>query len=150
MSTSFDEAIRDALEQVCDPCSIAANAPVSILDMGLVRGWSVDDEANLTVCMCVTSASCTMGPHMVRATEELLSKIPGLNSARVEIDPSVFWTPEDITGRGREVLKQRRSSSLAKSPVAPQQWRLAGHSTRLTKNGQGESVNIDRRSDSSV
>ena len=125
MSRSFDTAIREALDQVCDPCSIAASAPLSILEMGLVRGWSIDDEANLIVRMCVTSPSCTMGPHMVRAAEALLAKIPGLNSARVEIDSRVFWTPDHMTQRGKEVLDGRRSSSLAKSPVAPQQWRNA-------------------------
>jgi metal-sulfur cluster biosynthetic enzyme len=123
MSGSFDAAIRTALEQVCDPCSIAANAPVSILDMGLVTGWSVDDESHLVVRMCVTSPSCTMGPHMVRAAEALLSTIPGLKSARVEIDPGAFWTPDHMTRRGKEEVGGRRSSSLAASPVAPQQWR---------------------------
>lgn len=151
MSGAFDQAIREALEQVCDPCSIAANAPVSILDMGLVRGWSVDEQANLAVRMCVTSASCTMGTHMVRAAEALLSRIPGLNSVRVEIDPAVFWSPEDITGRGRDLLEARRSSSLAKAPVVPQQWRAAVRgSTRPAADGQGETAGIHRRGESSA
>jgi metal-sulfur cluster biosynthetic enzyme len=123
MTAKFDDAIKAALQQVCDPCSIAANAPISILDMGLVKGWSVDAQANLAVRMCVTSASCTMGPHMVRAAEELLSRIPGLKSVKVEVDASVFWTPQQMTGNGQTVLEERRSSSLAKSPVVPQQWR---------------------------
>jgi metal-sulfur cluster biosynthetic enzyme len=125
MNQARDQAIREALEQVCDPCSIAANAPISILDMGLVRGWSVDEQDNLVVHMCVTSPSCAMGPHMVRAAEDLLSNIPGLNSARVDIEPGEFWTPDDMTGRGRGLLEARRSASLAKAPVAPQQWRGA-------------------------
>lgn len=125
MTDTRDAAIRQALDQVCDPCSIAANAPVSIIDMGLVRGWSVDAEDNLVVRMCVTSPSCTMGPHMVRAAERLLAAIPGLRSARVEIDPAVFWTPGDMTRRGRDLLDARRSASLAKAKVAPQQWRNA-------------------------
>lgn len=128
MTDARDAAIRKALEQVCDPCSIAANAPVSILDMGLVRGWSVDEEDNLVVHMCVTSPSCTMGPHMVRAAEQLLAAVPGLRSARVEIDPAVFWTPDDMTGQGRELLDARRSASLAKAQVVPQQWRYAAGS----------------------
>lgn len=123
MTKRFDEAVRHALEQVCDPCSIAANAPLSIIDMGLVRDWSVDDEANLVVRMCVTSPSCTMGPNMVRAAEALLSSIPGLKSARVEIDPGVFWSPYEMTARGKEALEGRRLASVASSPVAPQQWR---------------------------
>ncbi len=87
MSDPLDDEIRAALEMVCDPCSIAANAPLSIVDMGLVRGWSVDEQRKLTVRMCLTSPSCTMSPHMVKAAEQLLLAIPGLSSARVEIDP---------------------------------------------------------------
>jgi metal-sulfur cluster biosynthetic enzyme len=124
MSTpALDEAIRAALHQVCDPCSIAANAPVSILDMGLVRDWTIDGEGNLVVRMALTSPSCTMGPHMVRGAEQLLGQIPGLKSARVEMDPGVFWTPDDLTERGRDVLEGRRSASLARAEVRPQQWR---------------------------
>jgi metal-sulfur cluster biosynthetic enzyme len=126
MNSPFDDAIKDALQKVCDPCSIAANAPISVLDMGLVKDWSVDEQGNLLVRMCVTSASCTMGPHMVRAAEELLSKIPGLTSAKVEVDPTVFWTPQQITGEGQSILEERRSSSFERSPVVPQQWLHTG------------------------
>lgn len=120
---SLDAAIRAALHQVCDPCSIAAQAPVSILDMGLVRDWNVDDEGNLVVRMALTSPSCTMGPHMVRGAEELLSAIPGLKSARVDVDPTFFWTPDQLTANGRSVLDGRRAASLARAELRPQQWR---------------------------
>jgi metal-sulfur cluster biosynthetic enzyme len=120
---SIDDAIRSALHQICDPCSIAAQAPVSILDMGLVRDWDIDDEGNLTVRMALTSPSCTMGPHMIRAAEQLLSAVPGLKSARVEVDPNVLWTPADMTGAGRTMLDSRRQNSLAAAAARPQQWR---------------------------
>jgi metal-sulfur cluster biosynthetic enzyme len=120
---SIDDAIRSALHQICDPCSIAAQAPVSILDMGLVRDWNIDDEGNLTVRMALTSPSCTMGPHMVRAAEQLLSAVPGLKSARVEVDPNVFWTPADMTEAGRIILDSRRQNSLSAATARPQQWR---------------------------
>ena len=123
MNSSIDNAIRRALHQICDPCSIAAQAPVSILDMGLVRDWDIDDEGNLTVRMALTSPSCTMGPHMVRAAEQLLSAVPGLKSARVEVDPNVFWTPADMTETGRTMLDSRRQNSLAAAVARPQQWR---------------------------
>jgi metal-sulfur cluster biosynthetic enzyme len=123
VNSSIDNAIRRALHQICDPCSIAAQAPVSILDMGLVRDWDIDDEGNLTVRMALTSPSCTMGPHMIRAAEQLLSAVPGLKSARVEVDPNVFWTPADMTGAGRTMLDSRRQNSLAAAAARPQQWR---------------------------
>jgi metal-sulfur cluster biosynthetic enzyme len=123
MNDVFDEQIRAALERVCDPCSIAVNAPISILDMGLVRGWSVDEQCRLTVRMCVTSPSCTMSPHMVKAAEQLLAAIPGLDSVRVEVDPEIFWTSDDMTERGRQILQFRRGASLNRTAVVPQQWR---------------------------
>ncbi len=123
MKKPLDEQIRAALELVCDPCSIAANAPLSIIDMGLVRGWQVDEQRNLTVRMCLTSPSCTMSPHMVKAAEQLLSEIQGLSSARVEIDPEFLWTPDHMTEKGRELLQARRTASLSKTGVVPRQWR---------------------------
>jgi len=123
VTPSTDEAIRNALHQVCDPCSIAARAPVSILDMGLVRGWTIDEDGNLVVSMALTSPSCTMGPHMMRAAEQLLAAIPGVASARVEVDPTVFWTPAEMTEAGRAVLERRRENSLAAAAARPQQWR---------------------------
>ena len=126
MTPELDQAIAAALQQVCDPCSIAANAPVSILDMGLILGWEVDDEMNLVVRMCITSPSCTMGPHMVRGAESLLARIPGLRSARVDIDPAVFWTPDRMTPFGQDTLSMRRSASVERAGARPQQWRTAG------------------------
>lgn len=120
---TLDRQIEAALHQVCDPCSIAANAPLSIIDMGLVREWSVDDTGNVVVTMCVTSPSCTMAPHMVRGAEQVLSQIVGVRSARVEIDPAVLWSPDDMTGSGKAVLEERRAQSQARTPVQPQQWR---------------------------
>ena len=120
---TLDDKIMAALHQVCDPCSIAANAPISIVDMGLVRDWSVDEGGNLVVRMCVTSPSCTMAPHMVRGVEELLSQIHEIASVSVEVDPLVFWTPDEMTDSGKEILAGRRERSLSLARVEPKQWR---------------------------
>ena len=120
---SFDNEVAEALEKVCDPCSIGSNAPISILDMGLIQGWSMGEDGHLEVKMCVTSACCTMAPNIVRGAEEVLTAIPGVRSAHVEIDPTIFWTPASMTEKGRALLAARRSASLAATSVKPQQWR---------------------------
>ena len=122
---TLDDKIMAALHQVCDPCSIAANAPISIVDMGLVRDWSVDEGGNLVVRMCVTSPSCTMAPHMIGGVEKLLSQIHEISSIRVDVDPLVFWTPDEMTDSGKEILAGRRKRSLLLARVEPQQWRKA-------------------------
>lgn len=126
MRPTMDREIAEALATVYDPCSLAANAPVSIIDLGLVREWSVDDEGNLRVKMCVTSACCTMAPNIVRGAIQVLRAIPGVKSAEVELDPTFFWTPESMTELGRETLRIRREASLSQSKVKPQQWREIG------------------------
>lgn len=122
MTGTLHEMIEQALHQVCDPCSIAANAPLSIIDMGLVKDWHVKD-GHVTVTMCVTSPGCTMGPNMAKAAEELLCQIDGIGSATVEFDPSIFWSPEQMTEKGKQSLSFRREQSLARAQVRPQQWR---------------------------
>ena len=123
MSANPDAEIAAALGRVCDPCSIASQAPLSILDMGLVQSWSIDDKGNLVVRMCVTSAGCTMVAHMVRAAEAELVTIRGLSSARVEVDAGVLWTPAAMTERGRAILEARRETSMRVAEAVPQQWR---------------------------
>jgi metal-sulfur cluster biosynthetic enzyme len=120
---TLDERVREALDRVCDPCSVAAHVPVSVVDLGLVQGWQVDQEGNLLVRMCLTSWGCTLSPNIVRAAEGELAKIPELRSVRVEIDASVLWTPDRMSAPAREALRARRESSIAMTGLRPQQWR---------------------------
>jgi metal-sulfur cluster biosynthetic enzyme len=88
-----DEAIRAVLGRIHDPCSIAAGRPVSVLDMGLVRGWDVDADGVLTVTFCVTFAGCTMAPHFAQAAADDLAKLPGVARVETVIDTDFLWEP---------------------------------------------------------
>jgi metal-sulfur cluster biosynthetic enzyme len=123
MNRTLEAQVVEALHRVFDPCSLAANAPLSLIDMGLIRDWRIDREGNLTVRACVTSACCTMAPHFVRAAEEQLAKIPGVTSVRVELDPAFFWTPEAMSPHGKAALEARRRRSIELTGLRPQQWR---------------------------
>lgn len=123
MNRTLKAQVVEALHRVFDPCSVAANAPLSLIDMGLIRDWRIDRDGNLTVRACVTSACCTMAPHFVRAAEEQLAKIPGVTSARVELDPAFLWTPEAMSPHGKAALEARRRRSIELTGLRPQQWR---------------------------
>jgi metal-sulfur cluster biosynthetic enzyme len=118
-----DEQIRAALGRVYDPCSLAVNNPLSLIEMGLVRDWHLDAGGALRVRMCVTSPNCMMAPKFLEASRLELSKIEGLASVHVEVDPTVFWTPELMTDEGRRSTRLRRARSRRAAPVRPQQWR---------------------------
>jgi metal-sulfur cluster biosynthetic enzyme len=92
----IDADIRAVLSCIHDPCSIAAGRPISVLDMGLVRGWTLDAEGVLTVTFCVTFAGCTMAPHFAQAAAGDLAKLPGVIRVETLIDTDFIWTPDKM------------------------------------------------------
>jgi metal-sulfur cluster biosynthetic enzyme len=117
-ANDIDEAITQALDRVYDPCSVGINRPMSLREMGLIRGWDVDDDGRVTVRMCVTAPVCQMAPHMTEAVREELERIPGVASAQAHIDHHVLWTPEMMSPAGRDKLaSQRAAAERAAGPV---------------------------------
>lgn len=87
-----------ALRDVQDP-----ELPVSIVDLGLVRGVSVDGET-ITVKLTFTSLACPC-TEMIR--EDVTARLEGLDGVtRVEIQ-EVFeaWTREHMSDEARAVLR---------------------------------------------
>ncbi|HXV93730.1 MAG TPA: iron-sulfur cluster assembly protein, partial [Pseudonocardia sp.] len=60
-------AVEAALGTVCDPCSAAAGAPLSLREMGLVRECAVED-GTVRVSLAVTGPGCTFTGLLVDAT----------------------------------------------------------------------------------
>lgn len=108
MSTPFDQEIAAVLAGVQDPCSVAAGAPLSLVDMGLVRGWNIDEHGHLTVRLAVTSPLCTMAGHFLLDAETRLAALPSVRSVETVVDADVDWTPDSISPRGQRVLSDRR------------------------------------------
>jgi metal-sulfur cluster biosynthetic enzyme len=92
-SALIDDQIRAVLAQIYDPCSIAAGRPISLIDMGLVRGWTLEN-GTLSIIFCVTFAGCTMAPHFAQAAANDLANIPGINRVETHIDTDFVWTPD--------------------------------------------------------
>jgi metal-sulfur cluster biosynthetic enzyme len=124
VSNILDPEISRALGCVFDPCSIGANTPLSVIDMGLVLGWSVEGS-HLDVRLCVTSPCCTMAPNIARAAESALLLVPGIETVEVTIDPAMRWTPARMSEEGRSRLAHRREASIHRDDLKPQQWRTA-------------------------
>jgi len=118
--------IRSALCAVHDPCSVASNIPLNVLDMGLVRDWSVDD-GHVTVTLILTSVACFHAVAIVEAIETSLLGIEGVASVDVSIDHERLWQPSDMTARGEASAARRREHTLALTGAHPQQWREAAN-----------------------
>lgn len=113
-----------ALDEVCDPCSLATGTPQSIIDMGLVRSWVCDDGA-VAVTLCVTGPGCTFIGTMADAARAALLALPGVSEARVMVDPTVVWSEALMSPAARDRLQARRRATVARLGIRPQEWRQA-------------------------
>jgi metal-sulfur cluster biosynthetic enzyme len=117
--------VEEALARVHDPCSVAARSPLSVRDMGLLRGWELGDDGVLEVSICVTTHACTMLGHIVRGIEEAAGEVDGVTEVRVTVERDVLWGEELMTPEGRALLAGNRRRARELTGVRPRQWKDA-------------------------
>lgn len=90
------QPILEALRQVVDP-----EVALSIVDVGLVYGVTVDDEC-LHLLLTMTSAACPVTEIIIEDVETHLDRVvPAELKIRVELVWEPPWTPERMSERAR-------------------------------------------------
>ena len=112
--------VEAVLEDVVDPCSVAAGTPLSLRDMGLVRSWALHDGC-LELVLCVTAPGCGFVGHMARAATDGLLALDGVRQVDVRVDPDVVWDPSWQSERARALLARRRQR-VVELGLRPRQW----------------------------
>lgn len=96
------DQIAELLKRVIDP-----ELAVNIIDLGLVYGIRVDEQAGrIAVDMTLTSAGCPLGDVIIEEAYQLLqSQFPAFG-----VDINLVWEPawslDRLTAAGREMLGQ--------------------------------------------
>ncbi len=94
-----EDAIRAALNEIVDPCSVVAGAPAGIGEMGLIRGLQVREApggVEVEVHIGVTEPGCMMGASFAIRARERLEVLPGVVDVDVRLDHAGDWGPGDI------------------------------------------------------
>lgn len=117
--------VEAALGRVHDPCSVAAQSPLSVRAMGLLRGWELSDRGVLDVRICVTTHACTMLGHIVRGIEDAAGEVDGVCAVRVTVERDVLWGEEMMTPEGRARLEANRRRARELTGVRPREWKDA-------------------------
>lgn len=125
MMAGLREAVEQALHTVYDPCSVASQSPVSVIDMGMVSGLDIAGDA-VEIRLLPTNLGCTLVPSIMIAIEEALAAVPGIGPVSIAIDKDTHWSPEQMSERGRDLLGRRRAQAQAQMPIQPRQWMLPG------------------------
>ena len=109
-------AIHAALGEVYDPCSQAWQRPLSIRDLGLIRGVTIDRQGRATVRVSLTAPFCTALATIMQSVEVRVGQVPGVTGVTVEIDAETPWSPALMTEEGRAWLAARRVADRSRSP----------------------------------
>lgn len=118
-----DDRIRETLNAIHDPCSLAANAPIGLVDMGLVVGWEVDDDHRLRVALTVTAPGCMLAPKFALDAELQLRALDLFSDVEITFERGGFWTEDRIAPAARARLAERRTNANHQLGVTPQAWK---------------------------
>jgi metal-sulfur cluster biosynthetic enzyme len=114
--------IRRRLGGVDDPCSIATAAPVSIVELGLVRLIHVDADGAVEITITPTSPGCMVLPRIAEAVHDVAAGVPGVRSVEVRVDHSFMWSQDAMAPEARQRLAARRESMVRRLDIRPRQW----------------------------
>ena len=92
------EEVEEAMKDVVDP-----ELMVNVVDLGLLYGVTVDEEANVTLDMTLTSPTCPLTDRIEYDTKYALDGLA--NSVTINGVWLPPWTLEMISEDGREQLR---------------------------------------------
>ncbi len=93
-----EEQVLEAMKEVIDP-----ELMVNVVDLGLVYGVTVDDDANVVLDMTLTSPACPLTDQLEWSSEAALDGIAASVTINWVWMPP--WNLDCITDDGREQLR---------------------------------------------
>lgn len=108
-ATTCDAAeVMHRLNDVIDPCSVAAGMPLGLPEMGLVKSVDIA-EGHVRVRVRLSSPGCYMLGYFTDEIRQRLSPLDGIESVDVEFDEGFEW---DASLMSDEVKERRRLTFL--------------------------------------
>ncbi|SDJ50259.1 1,2-phenylacetyl-CoA epoxidase subunit PaaD [Natronorubrum texcoconense] len=99
-ATGLAADVWDALYGIEDP-----EMPISIVDLGLIYGVSVDDGV-ASVDMTLTYSGCPARDMLTEDVEDAVAAVDGVDDAELRLVWSPEWTVEMVTERGKDDLRE--------------------------------------------
>ena len=107
-----DDYVRCISDTIYDPCGMAMGLNVGMNEMGLIRAIESERDAagnwSINVTLRLTSPGCEYFFAFKDNLQQRLGEHPNITSVMVEWDPTLDWTPMDLSPDARERLEQRR------------------------------------------
>jgi metal-sulfur cluster biosynthetic enzyme len=85
------EEIREVLQLVEDP-----ELRMSIMDLGLIYGVDIDEDALVTVDMTLTTPACPVGPMLQGQIFHMVTQMDGVEDVEVNLVWEPPWDPKTM------------------------------------------------------
>lgn len=95
------QRIRNLLNSIGDPCSVASGTPMGIEELGLIKDVAVDEAGVVTVGMRLTAPLCHNVGYFNVEIEQRLLELDEVTGVVVTMDHGLEWTPADISPAAR-------------------------------------------------
>lgn len=93
MAEIIEAEVMDALRECYDP-----EIPVNIVDLGLIYGINIDDEAGrVDVKMTLTAMGCPMAGDVISEVEMRVGEVENVRVCKVEMTFDPPWSPDKMT-----------------------------------------------------
>lgn len=114
----LETRVREALDEVLDPCSTFTERPQSVLALGLIDDVVVDD-GDVTVHLLPTNQLCLYIPHMTDEIETRVRALPAVESISVEVVADDVWTRDRMTRTAREEREEHFQDRVEAHGITP-------------------------------
>ena len=113
---SLRALITTELDEIKDPCSLAAGTPFGLDEMGLVDEIVISDSGEVLVKLRLTSPFCHMIGFFKQEATRRIEALPGVTAVNLMADNGLDWSPSRISASAvarRESHLQRMKSAAA-------------------------------------
>lgn len=104
-----EREIRAILDDIKDPCSVAAAIPMGLDEMGIVKSVTLGRSGHVEIALRLTSPVCEMIGYMRSEAIARISALPGVCGVSVSHDSGLDWDHDMIA----PAAQARRESRLA-------------------------------------
>jgi metal-sulfur cluster biosynthetic enzyme len=111
----IDPSVREVLSDVYDPC--CRDKGISVVDMGLLHRAEIDDGA-ARVELMLTSGWCPFATSVLGDIETAVRRLPGVDTATVELVWHEAWSPERLSDSARAKLRFLPAPATVTDPAS--------------------------------
>ena len=113
----LETEIRRLLDEIKDPCSVAASVAMGLNEMGIVKSVAVSNAGHVDIQLRLTSPFCEMIAYMTNEAVARVGALTGVTGVSVGHDAGLDWD-HDMIAPEAQARRQRRLAALRELAAA--------------------------------